>query len=226
MTISLNNAKILAFNMGLAQKLKELRLERGWTQQEVAKRSGLGRRTVSYFEKQDRERTPAEILLKFARAFNIKPEKLYEAAGYIKEAKIFPRPETPEEILDKLRLATPQSIPVYPWEAFPFHAGDMVEPVEYVYISRRKPAGKNIEAYIVHGNCLEPKIGDGDVIVIDREGAIDNGDIVACLLDNEFHVLRVRKVAGEVWLENNYKKYKFEQCQDIAPVIECIRRLK
>lgn len=85
---------------------------------------------------------------------------------------------------------------------------------------------KNIEAYIVHGNCLESKIGDGDVIIVDGDGVIDNGDIVACLLDNEFHVLRVRKVANELWLENNYEKYKFEQCHDAAPVIECIKRLK
>lgn len=212
--------------MALAEKLKELRLERGWTQEEVAKRSGLGRRTVSYFEKRDRERPPADILLKFAKAFNIKPEELYQAAGYITETRdTHPRPETPEEILDRLRLATPQSIPVYPWESYPFHAGDMTEPVEYVYIPRRK-SSKKIEAYIVHGNCLEPKVNDGDVIVVDRDGAIDNGDIVACLLDNEFHVLRVRKVAGDTWLENNYKKYKFEECQDAAPVIECIRRLK
>jgi len=210
--------------MALAQKLKELRLERGWTQEELAERSGLGRRTISYWEAEERKRPPADILLRYAKAFNIKPEELYQAAGYITEGNS--RPETPEQILDRLRLASPLSVPVYPWEAFPFHAGDGVEPVEYVYITKRKSASKKVEAYIVHGNCLEPKINDSDVIIVDREGAIDNGDIVACLLDNEFHVLRVRKVADELWLENNYKKYKFDQCQDVAPVIECIRRLK
>lgn len=213
--------------MALARKLKELRLERGWTQQEVAKRSGVSRQSVSYLEQKDRERPPTEVLLKLARTFNIKPEELYQAAGYIREPQsTYPRPETPEEILDRLRLATPVSIPVYPWEAFPFHAGDGVEPVEYVYRARPKLASKNIEAYTVHGDCLEPKINDGDVIVVDREGAIDNGDIIACLLDSQFHVLRVRKVAGELWLENNHGKFKFERCNDAAPVIECIRRLK
>ena len=213
--------------MALARKLKELRVERGWTQQDVANRSGVSRQSISYLEQRDRDRPPADILLKLARAFNIKPEELYQAAGYIKETiDTSPRPETPEEILDRLKLATPQSIPVYPWEAFPFHAGDSVEPLEYVYRARPKSSGKNIQAYIVHGDCLEPKINDGDVIIVDRDGVIDNGDIVACLLDNEFHVLRVRKVVDELWLENNYKKYKFEQCQVVAPVIECIRRLK
>ena len=131
--------------MALSQKLKELRLQRGWTQQELAKRSGLGRRSISYLEQKDRERPPADILLKLARAFNIKPEELYQAAGYIKETiNTSPRPETPEEILDKLKLATPQSIPVY--TDYPFHAGDPVEPVDFVYRAKPKLANKNFEA--------------------------------------------------------------------------------
>jgi len=214
--------------MSLAQKIRELRTARDWTQLELAKRSGLDRGYIANLEgSKSIQRPSAEALLKLARAFNIKPEELYQAAGYIKETRgAYPRPETPEEILDRLKLATPQSIPVYPWEAFPFHAGDGVEPIEYVYRARPKTTSQNIEAYIVHGNCLEPKISDGDVIIVDLEGAVDNGDIVACLVDNEFHVLRVRKVAGELWLEDNHGKFKFEECQEIAPVIECIRRLK
>ena len=214
--------------MALAEKLRELRIQRSWTQLEVSKRSGLDRRYVSYLEQTRHAGRPsADALLKLARTFNVKPDELYEAAGYINGSQgTSIHNETPEEILDRLRLATPVSIPVYPWEAFPFHAGDPVEPIEYVYRARPKLTSKNIEAYVVHGNCLEPKINDGDVIIVDRESSIDNGDIVACLVDNEFHVLRVRKVTGDLWLENNFKKYKFEECQEAATVIECIRRLK
>lgn len=205
--------------MGLSKQIRELRLQRDWTQQELANRSGLGRRTISYLEQEDRERTPADILVKLAKAFNIKTEDLYKETDQ-------PHPETPEELLNKLRLATPQSIPVYPWEAFPFHAGTGIEPTEYIYRARPKMASKNIEAYIVHGKCLEPKITDGDIIIVDRQGSIDNGDVVACLLDGQLHVLLVRKVADEIWLENNCGKFKFEECRDAAPVIEVIKRLK
>ena len=218
-------AKILAIDMGLAQRLKEFRLERGWTQDEVARRSGLGRRTISYFEQKDRERPPADILLKLSHAFNIKPEELYQAAGYIKETRsTYPRPETPEEILDRLKLATPVSIPVY--TEFPFHAGDSVEPVEYIYRARLKSASKNIEGYIVHGECLKPVINDSDIIIIDRDGEINNGDIIACLVDGNVHLARLRKVADELWLESNTDRHKFNDCQVAAPVIEVIRRLK
>ena len=214
--------------MSLSELLRQLRNERGWTQLEAASESGLERSYISYLEQsQSNKRRPsAKALAQLARAYNVKIERLYEAAGYIESSRNLPRPETPEEILDRLRLATPISIPVYSWEDFPFRAGDTVEPQEYVYISRRKLGNRRVEAYIVRGHCLEPKINDGDVIVVDRDGVVDNGDIVACLLEGEFHVLRVRNIAGEVWLENNYKKFKAEDCQHIAPVIECIRRLK
>jgi transcriptional regulator with XRE-family HTH domain len=216
--------------MGLPQKLKELRSERAWTQLELAKRSGLNRGYIANLEgSKSVQRPSADAFLKLARAFNIRPEELYEAAGYIKDSNpIYPRPETHEEILDRLKLATPQSIPIYPWEAYPFHLenGPGIEPIEYVYRTRTKLAPKNIQGYRVHGDCLEPKINDGDIIIIDRDGVIDNGDFVACVLDDRFHVLRVRKVASELWLEDNHGKFKYEQCHDAAPVIEVIRRLK
>ena len=214
--------------MTLAQKVRELRAERDWTQNEVAKRSGLDRGYIANLEgSKSIQRPSADAFLKLARAFNIRPEELYQAAGYIKEVKgTTPRPETHEEILDRLKLATPVSIPVYPWEAFPFHAGTGIEPTEYIYRARPKLTSKNIEAYIVHGKCLEPKVTDGDIIIVDREGAIDNGDIVACLMDGQLHVLRVHKIVDELWLENNCGKFKFEECRDAAPVIEVIKRLK
>jgi transcriptional regulator with XRE-family HTH domain len=215
--------------MTLAEKLRELRKERGWTQQEVAERSGAARAYISYLEQPRNSGThpSAGVMLGLARAFNIEPEELYKAAGYIKDfGDTRRRPETVEELLDKLRVACPQSIPVYRGESFPFHMGDRVGPIDYVYIRRGKEKRGRVEAYIVHGNWLEPRINDGDIVIVDREGAIDNGDIVACLVSNEFHVLRVRKVASELWLEDRYGKHKFEECEDAAPVIECIRRLK
>ncbi|MFA4917133.1 MAG: S24 family peptidase, partial [Syntrophales bacterium] len=65
-----------------------------------------------------------------------------------------------------------------------------------------------------------------DIIIVDREGQIDNGDIVACLIDGELHLARLRKVADELWLENNNRKYRFQECQVAATVIEVIKRLK
>ena len=147
-----------------------------------------------------------------------------QAAGYIKEASIPYHAETPEEILDRLKLATPISIPIY--TDFPFHAGDPVQPVDFVYRTRARNTNRSVEGYLVHGGCLEPQIYSGDIVIVDRQGEINSGDIIACLLDGELHIGRLRKIADELWLENNDGRRRFEDCQVAAPVIECIRRLK
>jgi len=209
----------------LGLKIKELRNERGWTQNELAKRSHVDRGYLASIETSKVSNPSADTFLKLARAFNIRPEELYEAAGYIREAKpLSPRQETPEEILDRLKLAQPVSIPVY--SEFPFHAGEPVEPVDYVYRARTRSIRMGIEGYIVRGKCLEPEIRDQDIIIIDREGQIDTGNIIACLSQDRLHLGRLRKIADELWIENNEGRFKFDECQVAAPVIEVIRRLK
>ncbi|GAI92552.1 unnamed protein product, partial [marine sediment metagenome] len=146
--------------------------------------------------------------------------------GYIIDTNVLLRvqKETSEDILERLRLVHPISVPVY--TEFPFHAGGFTEPVEYVYRERTKNAGKNIEGYVVYGSCLEPIIQDGDIIIIDMQGEIDNGDIVACLVDDKMHLGRMRKIADDLILETKEGMIRLEEVQLAAPVIEVIRRLK
>lgn len=210
----------------LGQKIKSLRVERGWTQNELAKRTSLDRGYLAYIESGRVGKPSADTFLKLARAFNIRPEELYQAAGYIKDDRrdYQPRQETSEEILERLRLAHPVSIPIYP--EYPFHAGEPVEPVDYVYRTRPRGSRTAIEGYIVHGKCLEPIIQGEDVIIVDREAEIDAGNIVACLAQGGLYLGRLRKIADELYLENNEGRIKFAECQVAAPVIEVIRRLK
>ena len=211
--------------MTLGQKLKTLRAEKGWTQLELAKRSGLDRGYIANLEIDGVKKPAGQVFLKLARAFNLRPEELYQAAGYIEWANPFVlRQETPEDILERLRLAQPVSIPVF--RDFPFHAGQPVDPVFYVYRARHEVAGKNIKGYLIHGHCLEPIVQDEDVIIVDRERAIDNGDIIACLTPEGMLIARLRKIADELYLENNEGRIKFDECLVAAPVIEVIRRLK
>jgi len=211
--------------MSLGKKLKQLRIEKGWTQNELAKRSGLARGYLAQLEGDVVANPSAETFLKLARAFNIPPEELYEAAGYIKDARRpYQHKETPEEILDRLRLDMPLTVPIY--EEFRLHAGKPVEPKEYVAMVKDRAMVRNLEGYIAHGKCLEPEISEGNIIIIDRDGQIDNGDIVVALFNDELHIGRLRKIAEELYLENNDGRIKLAECQIAAPVIEVRRRLK
>ena len=218
-------AIIIDMTNELGRKIRELRAERGWTQNELAKRSGVDRTTIASIETGKVANPSAETFIKLARAFSVRLEELHHIAGYI-DSNVLLRvhKETLEEILDRFRIVMPSTVPIY--ADFPFHAGKPVEPMDYIPVVKDRAKGRNLEGYITHGKCLEPEVKDGDIIIIDREGEIEQGDIIACLVNDEIHLARLRKIADEIWIENNHGRIKLEECQVAAPVIEVRRRLK
>lgn len=198
-------------NWGLV--IKRLREEHHITQGELAKSAGVSRSTISLIEIGKRKSPREEQIEYLAKGLFIKTGELRRI--------LYPDTDFPEHN----KLPHPDQIPIY--TEFPFHAGSVKRPVEYAY--RTWPGGKapkNIEGYIVHGECLEPTIQDGDTIIVDREGVIEIGDIIACSIEGELHLGRLRKIADELWLENGHGRLKFQECQVAAPVIEINRRIK
>jgi transcriptional regulator with XRE-family HTH domain len=60
---------------GLGDRIKRLRLERGWTQVQLAEQAGCSKRAIIYYEK-DGTCPPAPVLAAMAKAFGIDLEKL------------------------------------------------------------------------------------------------------------------------------------------------------
>jgi transcriptional regulator with XRE-family HTH domain len=75
--------------MTLGEKLRKLRKERGWKQQEVADRSGVSRPLISYLEQPRHSGTnpTAKTMLRLASVFDIEVEEFFKAAGYITDVK-------------------------------------------------------------------------------------------------------------------------------------------
>jgi putative transcriptional regulator len=91
--------------LNLSSKIKELREERGWTQHELSKRSGVDRSTVAYIETDRIAKPSAETFLKLAQAFDIHINELFASAGYIKDIRtIYSHEQTAEQILDEIKL--------------------------------------------------------------------------------------------------------------------------
>ncbi|MBA7683827.1 hypothetical protein ES703_92212 [subsurface metagenome] len=198
--------------------LERLLAQKGMSQRKLSILSDVDRGYINSLIKGKGGSITLRIAKQLAKALDVSPEI------FLKPAEPILHKETPADILERLRVVQPVSIPVY--TEFPFHAGGFTEPVEYVYRERTKDAGKNIEGYEVHGSCLEPIIHDGDIIIIDMQGEIDNGDIVACLVDEKLCLGRMRKIADDLILETKDGMMRLEEAQLAAPVIEVIRRLK
>ena len=89
----------------LGGKVRSLREARGWSQEQLARKSGLTRGHISVIELRGDTHPRTDVLLKLASAFNIPVEELYQAAGYIREAKVpYNSDKTPEQILEDLKL--------------------------------------------------------------------------------------------------------------------------
>jgi len=201
--------------------IKRLREAKGLSQTELGKKAGLVPSHISRIEAGQYQNPLHKTIERLARGLGMTDSQL----SYVLRGEIPKMPqETPEEILQKLKLAQPISIPVY--DDFRFHATESTFPLEYIYRTPSKKSTSNIEGYIVHGDCLKPTINNNDIIVVDRDGEINNGDTIACLIHGEFHIARLRKIVDELWLESNNHRHKFEECEMAAPVIEVIRRLK
>lgn len=209
----------------LGEIIKSLREARNWSQEQLARRSGLPRGRIATWEHRKAKKISASDLLALASAFEIPVEEIYQAAGYIKEGKApYKHKETPEELWRRAMLSTPVTLEVC--QDFTLHAGEPVEPAENVHIDRSRATGKDLYAYRVQGDCLKPEINDGDTIIVDRRSDVEAGDTVACLIQNEVHIGRLKKVADELWLENNHGRFKLESAEIVAKVIEVNRRLK
>ena len=208
----------------LGKKLKALREMRGWSQYKLSMLSGIPRSSISLIELGQIINPRADVLIKIADVFRIPIEELYQAAGYVKEDKAtYRHQETPEELLNRAKAATPITLEVC--RDFTLHAGEPVEPTETVLIDRTEAVGKDLYAYKVQGDCLAPEIQDGDRLILDRRADVEAGDIIAAQVQGMVHIGRLKKVGDELWLENNHGRFKLEDCEIVAKVIEVNRRL-
>lgn len=202
--------------------IRRLRTERNLTQKELAKLSGVSRGTISQIEttRSDQDLKDSQIA-GFARGLKMTPTSLRELR-YGKQP-VYRR--SLDDALREAELLAPVRISVY-LDYYSLHAGTGVEPVDYVYKERSFTADKDIHAFRVHGDCLQPIVEDGDIAIIDRSATIDPGDLIACLIDDELHIARFKLINNEPWVENRYGTYKLNDCREAATVIEIIKRVK
>lgn len=156
-----------------------------------------------------------KIAVPLARALNVTTEELRGT----KKTSGIPSPH----ILAKDVAASIQAyIPVYG----EIHAGEGMEPIDYVAMSRVRPAPETMKAYRIKGLCLEPDIIDGDTVIVDEALTPDDGDLVVCVIDGTVSIKRYRENKRGKYLENNGGTYRPEECNTLGVVTEVNRKLR
>lgn len=214
----------------LAATVKRLREDRGLSQDDLAERCGVKRSSIDSIERGTSSNPAAQLVAELAVGLDVPMGELLKAQGlperYIPKGVIEKR-ETHEMILERLRLAAPICIPVY--VDHPFRARKMgVEPNDYIFRARLTGEAIKtiiIEAYYAPARQFEPEIKQGDILLVNPEACVEDGDIVACLWNDKLTIGRAHKTGDECWLENNeYKKIEINKCEEVGRIIE-VRRI-
>lgn len=176
-------------------RLKELRKQRGINQTQFAKKFGVAQNTVSNWENGNRvidSETAAEI----ANFFDVTVDYLLGRDSSSTES-----------------LAS--SVPGSKWIPVlgTVPAGVPIEAIEdildYEEITPKMAAQGDFFALKIKGHSMEPKISEGDVIIVRMQESCDSGDIAVVMVNgDEATVKRIKKESGGIMLIPNNPAYE------------------
>lgn len=179
----------------LYENIKALRLERNWTQDELARRAGYtDRSSIAKIEKGQVDLTQSKILT-FANVFNVAPGDLMGDDGV----------EDIVERYENLRQLTRRRFPVL----------GSVSCGEPILMSEDKEvevsADDDIRADFVliasGDSMIGAKINDGDLVFVRRQPTVENGQIAVVAIDDEATLKRFYRYDGLIVLRAENPAY-------------------
>lgn len=180
--------------MAFAEKLKELRQQKGMTQSELEKLLNMQRSTLGMYETGKREPN-FEILNMFANFFNVDMNTLMDMNNTSNQ-----NPSSPVRSIKIPVLGT-------------VVAGIPLEAVENIIgweeISPAMAATGEHFALRIKGTSMEPRICEGDVVIVRKQEDIESGDTTIVLVNgDEATVKKVKKTEeGITLIANNIAVY-------------------
>jgi repressor LexA len=195
--MDVNKRKECYLSMAFKDSLRRARKKKGLTQSDMAKLTGLKVSTISMYENGNREPN-FETLELLADFFNIDMDTLLD-----KEKKGIRIP-----VLGKVAAGIPiEAITdIEDWEEIP---QSMSKTGEYFAL---KIAGKS----------MEPRMMDGDVVIVRRQPDVDSGDIAVVLVNgNDATVKQISKSDAGLtligWNPSVYtpKTYNKKECKEL-----------
>jgi transcriptional regulator with XRE-family HTH domain len=186
--------------MTFGDYIRQERNNRNWTQDELARRSGVKRPVINLYESNEVKRPNPNNLFKIANAFSIDVRVLNVLAGYEQDQEL-PIVTPPDKLVSEINQILGRMIPVF--DSVP---GKHI--VNYIKLHAGNEAPPNLNAYRVPGLVLEPEISQNDTIVTDDSiQDYRNGDLVICTLEDKPEIKRVKRSNEEIFLVND-KSYE------------------
>ena len=180
--------------MSFSNKLRELRIEKGISQEDLGKLLKMTKSAVSMYERGKREPS-FETLTRFSKFFNVDMNTLMDQQNTAEN-----NPSSPVRAIKIPVLGT-------------VVAGVPLEAVENIIgweeISPAMAATGEHFALRIKGTSMEPRICEGDIVVVRKQEDIESGDTAIVLINGgEATVKKVKKTEeGIMLIANNMAVY-------------------
>ena len=167
--------------------IKRKRKEMGLTQEELGKLLGVNRAAVNKWET--------------GRVRNIKREKLLQLSRILKVS--------PNELLDDYdEKPKTKRIPVLGRVAAGVPIDRIEEVIGYEEIDREASESADYFALRIKGDSMEPRIYDGDTVIVRKQNDAESGDIVIASINGEDATCkRLKKMEGGIMLVPLNRRY-------------------
>ena len=164
----------------LGSRIKELRLERKITGDELGKILGISKSTISLYE--HNKSTPDDAIKKrICSYFNVSFDWLM---GLTPVRTTIPLKRTGKWVPDPVLEHVIAGIPLK----------TIAEILDYEEITPELAATGDFFALKIHDHSMEPRILNGDIVIVRRQDNVDNDDIAIVLVNgNEATAKRVKK---------------------------------
>ena len=179
----------------IGERIKNRRIELGLSQEELAKRMGNSSRASVSTVETGKEDLTTKRVAKFASALEVTPAYLMgweENPKFKFEARSVPHHAQRIKVLGKVAAGTPI---------------EMIQDVEY-YEEMPLEADGDYFGLIIKGDSMEPRIMNGDVVIVKQQPLVENGEIGIVTVNGEDATCkRIYKYAESLVLMSNNPKY-------------------
>lgn len=171
----------------LYSNIKRLRKSKGWSQDELAKKAGYtDRSSIAKIESGKFDLPQSKILL-FAKIFGVEPGALMGLDGIAPQSIRIP-------VLGRVAAGIPLDA--------------IEEIIDYEEVPEAMTRDGEYFGLRIKGDSMEPRIQNGDVVIVRKQSDADDGDLVIALVnENEGCCKRLKKMNNGIMLLSNNPAY-------------------
>ena len=174
-------------------RIKKLRLQRGWSQEELAKKIGYADKTSIAKIEAGKVDLPQSKIIAFSNVFFVTPSYLMDGNNSLPNST--KRKGIPINVLGRVAAGIP------------------IESVEEIIdteeITEELAATGDFFGLQIKGDSMEPRITEGDVVIVRQQEDAENGETVIVLINGEDATCkRLKKYSDGIMLLSNNPKHE------------------